>query len=255
MRNDQFPTTGVGSHQPQRFIPDIEFLNYHFNHDKWDWFKFYTPEFAARLEEHFFAWNANNWTVTTVEAGGGNASEAISDHVNGVLLVTNDNADNDRDEILTQAESFKLLDGYPLYASARLKISDADQSDFWFGLITGVSYWAATPDDACIFSSQDGDANIDFITRTNAAQTLTDTGQDLTDLGWIRLGFHWDGHESLRYFVFRDSDLYCLAQGIHTTHICQDEEMRFGFGLMNGEAVAKAIYVDYIRCVQMLAIE
>jgi len=254
MRNDQFPTTSVGTHQPQRFIHDIQFLNYHINHDKWDWFKFFTPEFAARIEEHFFKWNPTDWTITTVEAAGA-ATEAISDHVNGVLLVTNGTADDDRDEITTQAESFKLLDNYPLYASMRFKISDPTQSDLWFGLIPAASYWAATPDDGVLFSKQDGDANLDFITRYNAAQALTDTGIDLEALTWLRLGFHWDGDHTVRYFVFRDSDLYCLAQGSHTTYICQDQEFRFGFGLMNGEADAKAIYVDYIKCAQRLAIE
>jgi len=251
MRNDQFPQESVGTHQPALFIHDIDFLNYHFNHDKWDWFKNFVPEYAARIEDHFHRWIAGEWTVTAVGAG----TQALTPLVNGVLLVTNAAADNDRTEILTMAESFKLLDAYPFYGSIRFKISDPTQSDFWFGLITGVSYWAATPDDACIFSKQDGDANLDVITRTNAAQLLTDTTVDLVALTWHRLGIHWDGHDTVRFFVFRDADMYCLAQVSHTTYICQDEEMRLGFGIMNGEAVAKVMYVDYIKGANKLAIE
>jgi len=251
MRNDQFPQVITGTHQKQLFIHDIDFLNYHFNHDKWDWFKNYVPEYANRFEDHFNRYAAADWTITTVEAAGA-ATEALSDHVNGVLLVTNGTADDDRDELVNVAEAFRLYDNFPTYCALRFKISDATQSDFWFGLINATSYWAATPDDAVIFSKQDGDANLDFITRTNAAQALTDTGIDLTDLGWIRVGFHWDGHDTVRYFVYRDYDMFCLAQGSHTTYIAQDEELRLGFGLRNGAAAAKAIYVDYIRGVSRL---
>jgi len=251
MRNDQFPQESVGTHQPERFIHDIDFLNYHFNHDKWDWFKNFTPEYAARFEDHFYRWIAGEWTVTETGAG----TRAITPLVNGVLLVTNAAADNDLNEILTQNESFKLVENYPFYGSIRFKITDVTQSDFWFGLITGTSYFGGPPDDAVIFSKQDGDANLDVITRLNGAQLLTDTGVDLVALTWYRLGIHWDGHDSVRFFVFRDADMYCLAQDTHTTYICQDEEMRLGFGLMNGEAVAKAIYVDYIKGANKLAIE
>ena len=251
MRNDQFPQESVGTHQPERFIHDIDFLNYHFNHDKWDWFKNFTPEYAARFEDHFYRWIAGEWTVTETGAG----TRAITPLVNGVLLVTNAAADNDCNEILTQNESFKLVEAYPFYASIRFKISDPTQSDFWFGLITGTSYFGGPPDDAAIFSKQDGDANLDVITRTNAAQTLTDTGLDLVALTWYRLGIHWDGHDTVRFFVFRDADMYCLHQDAHTTHICQDEEMRLGFGIMNGEAVAKVMYVDYLKGANKLAIE
>ena len=254
MNNQQFPKEDVGTHQPERYIHDIEFLNYHFNHDKWDWFRKFTPEYGARLEEDFYRYLASDWTVTTVEAAGA-ATEALTDLVNGVLLVTNGTADDDRDELLTPSESFKLLSGFPFYASFRFKLTDVLQSDFWFGLITGVSYWAATPDDAVIFSKQDGDANLDVITRTNAAQLLTDTTIDLVALTWYRLGIHWDGYDTIRFFVYRDADMYCLAQVNHTTYICSDEEMRLGFGLMNGEALAKAIYVDYIKGVNLRAIE
>jgi len=62
-----------------------------------------------------------------------------------------------------------------------------------------------------------------------------------------------DGH--VRYFVFRDSDRYCLQTGRVTTNVPQDEELAIGFGIQNGEAAEKNLWVDYIKCVQKLVIE
>ena len=45
----------------------------------------------------FFTYNSGDWTVTTTEAGSGNASEAITSGAGGQLLITNDDADNDLD--------------------------------------------------------------------------------------------------------------------------------------------------------------
>ncbi len=172
-----------------------------------------------------------------------------------MLLITNAAADNDAEEIAKVGEAFKLVDNFPLYAEIRFKVDDATESDIWFGLITGATYFTQ-PDDAVVFTKDDGDANINFITRYNAAETKTDTGQDLADATWIRLGFHWDGDGTVRYFVIQDgvAPQTVLAAGSHTTHICQDEELAVGFGIRNGEAVAKNMWIDYYKCVQLRVI-
>ena len=249
-QNDQnFP---VAAAVGQLFINDVYFLNYHINHDKWDWFRMFDVTEAHRDIEDFDVYDAGDWTI--VETGAG--TRALTDHVNGVLLITNAAADNDSNEIIRVAEAFKLVLNYPLYAEIRFKISDATQSDFYFGLIAsgGGGYFAGI-DDGVYFLKDDGDANIDFCTELNTAVTKTDTGIDMTDLGWVRLGFHWDGHDTVRYFVLRDADRYVLATGKHTAGICQDEELLLAFGIRNGEAVAKVMYVDYTKVVQKRVIE
>ena len=252
--NENFPVADPGSHQIQKFIHDIEFLNYHINHDKWAWFRLFDITEAHRFECDFDIYDTGHWTVTTTEAGSGSATEALTDLVNGVLIITNDDADNDLDELSLVGETWKILDSYPLYAEIRFKVSDATQIDFFFGLIAGASYYAGI-DDGVYFRKDDGDANIDFCTEYNGSVTATDTGEDLADLTWIRLGFHWDGAGTMRYFVIRDSDRYILATGTQTTYICQDQELRLAFGIRNGETVAKALYVDYVKVVQKRAIE
>lgn len=250
----EFPRADVNAHQPQLFIRDIQFLNYHINHDKWDWFKYFQIADAHRLELDFCCFDSTCWTITTTEAGSGSATEVCTDEVNGVLLVTNAAGDDDLDELVYGCECWKLVDCYPLYAEIRFKINDALQSDFWFGLITGAS-WFTTPNDYVVFHKDDGDNNIDFTNATNGNTTTVDTTEDLADDAYIRLGFHWDGDGTIRWFVLRDSDQYCLATGTVTTNIVQDEELALGFGIRNGEAAAKALSVDYVKVVQKRVIE
>ena len=252
MRDDLFPRESVGTHQEDLILMDIYPLNYHINHDKWDWFKMFDPAYAHRLTDHFDNWDTDEWNVS--ESGSGPATQALTDMVNGVLLITTDTPDDDNVEITKVAEAWKLVDNYPLYAEIRFKVDDAEQIDFWFGLITGAT-WFTAPNDYVVFKKDDGDQNIDFVTCLNGNATDEDTGQDLEDDEWIRLGFHWDGDGHVRYFVFRDSDRYCLQTGRVTTNVPQDEELAIGFGIQNGEAAEKNLWVDYIKCVQKLVIE
>jgi len=247
----EYPNSEAGTNQKEKFIRDIEFLNYHINHDKWRWFMHQHPQMAHRWEDDFDAWDSEHYNISTTENGSGNASEAITDMVNGVLLITNDDADNDNDEITLQGESWKLLTGYPLYAEIRFKLSDATQSDFWFGLITGTTFFTA-PNDYVVFKKDDGDVNLDFAVAKDGTGSDTDTTVDLADGVWKIVGFHFDGNGTIRWFVFTDGDepQTCAANGSVTANIPDDEELTLGFGLQNGEGAAKALYVDYIYCAQ-----
>ena len=91
----------------------------------------------------------------------------------------------------------------------------------------------------------------------NGVATNVDTGVDLVNDTWYRIGFHFDGAGTLRWFIFTDGDepQYCVAAGAVTTHIPTDEYMTIGFGIMNGEGVAKALSVDYWKCAQKRVIE
>ena len=91
--------------------------------------------------EDFDKYTASDWVITTTEAGGGDATEALGDGDGGLLVVTNDAADNDSDEFQWAGgsggviESFKYEAAKGLYFKTRFKVSDATQSDFAIGLI------------------------------------------------------------------------------------------------------------------------
>lgn len=253
---ESFPVAAPGTHQIQKHINDIEFLNYHFNHDKWAWYRMFDITEAHRSVDDFDFWdNAEEWDYNEVEIGQGSSTAALTDMVNGVLLLTTAAGDNDLVEVYRNAEAWKLVASYPLYAEIRFKCSDATQTDIFFGLIQAGPPYSGTITDGVYFRKDDGDANIDFVTMLNTVAEAEDTTIDLEDTTWIRLGFHWDGDSTVRWFVIRDADRYVLATGSHTTYICQDEELVLGFALRNGEAVVKYLWVDYVKCVQKRAIE
>jgi len=260
----KFPKCDVpdSPHQPELIIRDHQMKNYHINSHKVRWLKDVIDiTDAHRFVDDFDSFispvvgdgvaNIYAWTETVV--GGGAAT--LIDMVNGVLLLETGQTENDAIELAKPFEAFMCEECYPLYAEIRFKIGGVIQSDFWFGLVTGEG-WFGTPDDAIIFDSVDGNASIRFITRTGAAQTLTDTGIDFTDLTWIRLGFHWDGDETIRWFVIADGNApqVILAAGAHTTHV-PTTELQLGFGIRSGADGGQALYVDYVKCVQLRVIE
>jgi len=256
--DENFPHSGVGSNQAELYIRDLYFLNYHINHDKWNVIKMHDVIDAHRFVDDFCCGEVSGcWSITTTEEGQGSAAEACANLAGGVLTLTNAAADNDSDELQQDCECWKLVNGYPAYFEIRFKVSDGLQSDVWFGLATGTGGWFVGVDDYVVFRKDDGDRNIDFVTCADSVETEVDTGQDLADLTWTRLGFHWDGEDTVRWFVIQDGDApqTVLATGKVTTNICQDEEMAIGFGIRNGEAVAKVMYIDYVKGAQKRVIE
>lgn len=246
MDNEKFPHVDV---EQELFFRDIFFLNYHINHDKWDWWKFQDIIDAHRLEEDWNWWDDYEWTQTEVGAAG---TIAIGDIPNGVLVVTTDAADNDYEDIATQGEIFKIVDNYPLYFEIRAKVDDAEQSDLWAGLLNSNSYFAGFGTDGIYFLKPDGAKSLYFVVQALNVENSVDTGIDSEDLTWVRLGFHWDGEGNIRWFVIDDTNppQKILASGIVTTLPTQTEELYLGFGIRNGEAASKVLYVDYVKCVQ-----
>ena len=254
----KFPKCDVpdSPHQPELIIRDHAMKNYHINSHKMRWLK----DVIDIIDAHRFVDDFDGFDLTGDEAewhetvvGAGTA--ALTDMVNGVLLLTTGQSENDAEELTRICEAFKCVECYPFYAEIRFKISEAVQSDFWFGLVIDEG-WFGTPDDAILFETVDGDASLWFVTRTGAAQTRTDTGIDLADGTWIRLGFHWDGDETIRWFVIADGNApqVISAAGSHTTHV-PTTELQLGFGIRSGAGGAQELYIDYVKCVQLRVIE
>lgn len=253
---EQYPHAGVT--QKEKIYRDVDFINYFINKEKWMLIHMldiidchrWNDDFCEALDDSV------KYDVSVTQDGSGTATYTCTDAVNGVLLLHNDNADNDLIEVAGLCECWKLIDCYPLYAELRFYLGDVLQSDMWFGLITGNT-WFTQPDDCVVFYKLDPLADLYFRTRTNTVNTSTDTGINLVNDTWYRIGFHWDGAGNVRWFVFTDGDApqVCAATGIHTTNIVQDEELAIGFGIRNGEAAIKEMYVDYLKVAQLRVIE
>lgn len=187
------------------------------------------------------------WVITTTEAGAGSATEAVSNADGGILLVTNDAADNDADffqysgdDASGTVETFKFALGKRLFFKTRFATSDATQSDIVFGLqITDTSPLAVS--DGVYFLKSDGVATVDFKVMKNSTATTTTSVATLVDATYIILGFVYNGVDKIDIYV---NDAY--AGTSVTTNLVDDEELTVSFGIQNGEAVAKTLSVDYI---------
>lgn len=197
--------------------------------------------------DDFDNFEADQWIITTTEAGAGDATEAATSVDGGVLLLTNDAADDDNDflqwsgdDASTAIETYKFESGKKLFFKARIKVSDATQSDFVIGLqITDTSPLAVT--DGVYWRKDDGDANLDFVVIKNSTATTATAASTAVSDTWMTLAFYYDGKASIAYY----KDNVQLGTSV-TTNLVDDEELTISFGIQNGEAVAKTMSVDYI---------
>jgi len=190
----------------------------------------------------FDTFNTADWTITTTEAGSGSATEALTDADGGVLLVTNDNADNDADFFQKVGESFLMQTGKKALFKARFKVSDATQSDVVMGLqVTDTTPLDVT--DGIYFLKPDDAAVVNVVCRKDATTGSTSASSitSLADDTWIVLGWYYDGKGNLTYFVDN------VQRGtIAVSDYLPNTELTVSFGIQNGAAAAKTMSVDYI---------
>ena len=192
----------------------------------------------------FMTYNSGDWTITTTEAGSGNASEAVTSSAGGALLITNDDADNDADFFNLKGEGFKLSSSKKAYFSARFKVSDATQSDFVMGLqITDTSPLAVS--DGVFFIKDDGDTNLDFIVEKDSTSTDTTAIHTMADDTFVTVAWYIDPISSLVYYAVNNAE----PVGVVNTNLPDDEELTVSFGIQNGEAAAKTMTIDYITVI------
>lgn len=255
--DQKFPKTDIPAHQEEQIIRDFNMFNYHINSTKMRWLKDVVDIIDAHRFVDDFCHNIDEkiYNVDVVQEGQGDASYDCTDMVNGVLLLTTDNAEDDNIEITQVCECWKFVDCYPLYAEMRFKIYDVSESEFWFGLIQGDNYFTA-PDNFAVFEKDSTDLNLEFCIANGGTGTENLTGHTLSDLTWLRLGFHWDGDDTVRWFVIQDGNApqTILFTGSLTANI-PTTELGLGFGLQNASAQVNYMYIDYIKCAQLRVIE
>ena len=255
---DKYPKISVGAHQPEHIWREFEMFNIHINAHKQRWLKDVCDIMDRHRFEDDFCHTPDtsyDWNLSQSPAGSGVATPGCTDMVNGVLDLATEGDDDDNGELTQMCECWKLDNCYPLYGEIRFKLSDVLQSDFWFGYIETAS-WFTTPDNYVVFKKDDGDAALDFANALTGTATTTTGIATLVALTWYRLGIHWDGDGTIRYFLIQDGNFpqTILATGSHTTNI-PTTELAFGFGIQAGEAAAKHLYVDYVKSAQKRVIE
>lgn len=251
MDNEHFPHVDVDK---ELYFRDIDFVNYHINHDKW---AFLIKDFdivnSHRLNLDFDSYAAGDWVITTTEGGSGSAVETCIDFINGVLLVGNDNAAGDSDELVWAYRTFCIAKSFPLYFEMRLKLTDVSLQVFWAGLVDYTGGYFGGSVFNGVYFLWSGTVLYAVVESANVATAHALT-VDLADLTWVRLGIHWDGDSTVRFFVFDDSvtPQICSDQYFVTTGYPIPDTILLapGFGIQNIDAYAEAVYVDYLKCVQ-----
>lgn len=203
------------------------------------------PAVAHAYFNDFTTYASGDWTATVVEAGAGSGAIALADAVGGVLTLTNDDADDDSYNFQKKGENYKLASGKKLAFEARVKFSDATQSDLVVGLCITDTTLIAGMTDGVYFAKADGSAAVKFTTEKDSTETNTAAVHTLVADTWTRFGFTWDGVDTVKGYV----DGVLVAT--HTTNVCDDEELCVSFAHQNGEAVAKVLSIDYAKVTQV----
>ncbi|MBA7608427.1 hypothetical protein ES703_15604 [subsurface metagenome] len=244
--NLKFPKIGVGAHQPEQIWRDFEMFNIHINAHKQRWLKDVIDIIDAHRFEDDFCGIPTDGVPWDLPVPGG---YSCMDAVNGVLLL--DTTASDPQEMVQICECWRLDNCYPLYGEIRFRLPDVTTPDFWFGYIsdaTAPPSFYTPPTDYVVFRKDAGDAILDFVTELGGVPTTTTGAYTLVNNIWYRLGIHWDGAGTIRYFVIQDGDFpqTVLAAGSHTTNI-PILELAFGFGV---QGTTMTLQTDYVKSVQ-----
>jgi hypothetical protein len=249
MDSEHFPHKQV---LQELYWRDLYFFNYHINHDKMAWFyESFEPAAVHRHEDHFTFWDPDHYQLATVELGSGSATEMVTPDIPcGVLAIVNAAADGDYDEVFTQC-TWAFAKGHPLFFEMRVGLDDGEECDAYVGFLDAPLY-SGQPREGFYFRKDDGDRNVDFVVMTGGVATVVDTILNCEDRTWARLCAHWDGDRTIRWFAIDDTSGLILFSGEVTAGFTAGQLLYFAWGVRNGEAAAKSMYVDYIKIAQKL---
>lgn len=208
----------------------------------------YGPDVVKHIEDFTSIAAASDaltgWTTTLVEAGAGESTVTIADGSGGHLLLTTDANENDGINLQKTGEAFKCASGNQLYFGARVKASEATQSDFAVGLCITDTDLLGGMTDGIYFECLDGGTGISCVTEKNSTETQTDSAGTFAADTWFTLEFYFDGTS---VFFYIDGTLVAT----HTTNIVDDEEITPSVQFLAGSAGAKTMTIDFFRTIQI----
>jgi len=187
--------------------------------------------------------STNDWTV--VKDSGATVA-IVADTVNGEVAITSTATTDDDGGSLQGNEVFAVQTDKNIWFETRVKCNDADQTDLCFGLTVN---FATNPEamltaaDRIVFQVNDGNASILCKTEKNGTETSTDSGIDLVDDTYVKLGFLVNSTGLVQFFVDRQ------LVATHTTNIPDDENLTIGAMSVSGSATGtRATTIDYLFC-------
>jgi len=186
------------------------------------------------------------WTVTLVEAGGGESTITHPDGIGGTLLLTTDANEDDGISMQLAGESFELTSGQSAtYFGVKFQASEATQIDILAGLCITDTALLGGMTDGVYFEKLDGGTGTSFTVEQDSAETQADalaTFAAATDTIWE---FYWDGTVLKAYING------VLVSTPVLTNLPDDEFLTPSIEVLAGSAAARTMTIDWIRAIQI----
>lgn len=188
---------------------------------------------------------AGDWTSTVIGTGAAAAGTGNG----GTVVLTNSAADNDGVQLQLTSTPFVPVAGKKAFFKARFKVSDATQSDLAIGLIVvDTTILGATAGDGVtdgiFFQKDDGSTTLTVYCQkdTTTGQTSA-TATTLVADTYVVVGWAYDGKSSVEVFV---NDVKVATLDGSSTYLPNATSLTPSFAILNGEAAAKSLTVDYV---------
>ena len=193
------------------------------------------------LEDDYVYELDTGWT--TVKDSGATVA-IVADTVGGELGITSAaTTDNDGGSVQGN-EIFAVAADKNMFFQTRIKNNDVDQTDICVGFTVN---FATNPEnmltatDRIVFQVDDGDASILCKTEKDGTETSTDSGIDMVDDTYIKLGIACSGTGKVEFFI---NDKLVAT---HSTNIPDDENLAIAAMSLSGSASGTRVTtIDYL---------
>ena len=187
----------------------------------------------------------NDWTV--VKDSGATVA-IVADTVGGELGLTSAGTTDNDGASIQKNETFSVDANKNLFFQTRIKCNDADQTDICVDFTVN---FATNPEamltaaDRIVFQIDDGDASILCKTEKDGTETSTDSGIDLADDTYVKLGIAVAGTGSAKFYI---NDLLVAT---HSANIPDDENLTIAAMSVSGSASGTRLTtLDYMMASQ-----
>jgi len=189
-------------------------------------------------------WDANNFTITEVGA----CTQTLSDADDGgAVIFLNSAADNDGQNIRvgkgtdgTGGAAITHKSNKLIFMEATIKLSEATQNDFYFGIYNKSTDAVGTiPTSGFFFRKDDGDTQLDIVcVATGPGDTTQTVNVKTMDTGFHKYGIKITGGAKAEFYV---DDLLIGTISTLTSFPASTVFMAPQFAHQNGDAVARTM--------------
>ena len=198
------------------------------------------PDYFS-LEDDFVYELDTGWTA--IKDSGATVA-IVADTVGGELAITSAGTTENDGGSVQGNEIFAVAANKNMFFQTRIKNNDVDQSDICVGFTVN---FATNPEnmltatDRIVFQVDDGDASILCKTEKDGTETSTDSGVDMVDDTYIKLGIACSGTGKVEFFI--NDNLVAT----HGTNIPDDENLAIAAMSLSGSASGTRVTtIDYL---------